>query len=365
MLKMAAFAPMPRARVATTVTANPGDLRNCRNAKPASRHKFSRRMALSASATLFRITAGLPNFSRASRLASAAAIPAAILSATRISRCDLTSASISRCIREREKRLRTRRISDKGFASHLDNLARDYKEMIRNVKDPSALLVDKEQQRSPTHNHFAGGLFRSKWVFDVLRAHQLTPLPGGVARWEGELHSFLRRVDDQQETVVDDRLTFLVGDLQRFAVQEDANGTIPVRAPGFIGNLLSIRVKPGNIHLHDIPALLADRAGLKEFAAMKIRVRRTNVNETGSEFQKPFPRLVQVPVVPRQLIVLAIGVVISSLRTSDFIASRKHRHTLRQHQSRQKITHLAFAERVDGLIAGRPFGAHIPGIVVV
>jgi hypothetical protein len=32
MLKMAVFAPMPRARVAITATENPGDLRNCRNA---------------------------------------------------------------------------------------------------------------------------------------------------------------------------------------------------------------------------------------------------------------------------------------------------------------------------------------------
>ena len=227
------------------------------------------------------------------------------------------------------------------------------------------LLIDEEQQRSPTRNDFAGGLFRSKGVFNILCAHHLTPLPTGVARRKGEFHSFLGRVDDQQEAVINDRLALLVGDLQCLAIQENANGTIPVCVPGFIGNLLSIRIKPGDIHLHDILAFFSDRAVLKKLPAMKIRVRRTNVNEPDSKFEKPFTSLIQIPVVPRQLIVLAIGVVVSSLRTSYFIASRKHRHTLRLHQRRQKITHLTFAERIDGLIVGRPFGAHVPRIVVV
>ena len=70
------------------------------------------------------------------------------------------------------------------------------------------------------------------------------------------------------------------------------------------------------------------------------------------------------PVEPRDLVVLAVGVVVAVLRAADLVAAEQHRHALRQQQRRQEVAHLAVAQREDLRVVGRPFGAAVPRAVV-
>ena len=141
--------------------------------------------------------------------------------------------------------------------------------MTRNVKNLIALFIDEQQQRSSTRNDLVSGLLRFETGLRYPLCSSSDTIAHCLARWKGKFHSLLGRVDDQQEAVINDGLAILVGDLQRLAIQENANSTIPLRVPGFIGNLLSIRIEPGDIHLHDIRPFFADRAVLKKLPAMK------------------------------------------------------------------------------------------------
>ena len=74
---------------------------------------------------------------------------------------------------------------------------------------------------------------------------------------------------------------------------------------------------------------------------------------------------IEVPVVPRRFVVLAIGVVVAVLRAADFVAAADHRHALREQQRRQQIALLPLAELDDFGIVSRAFDAHVPGVIVV
>ena len=85
------------------------------------------------------------------------------------------------------------------------------------------------------------------------------------------------------------------------------------------------------------------------------------MNQPGSKFEKPFPWLVQIPVVPGQLIVLAIGVVVSSLRTSYFIASAQASARLAiASASPENCASGVRAALLMAVIIGGPFDAHVP-----
>ena len=93
--------------------------------------------------------------------------------------------------------------------------------------------------------------------------------------------------------------------------------------------MIPIRVEPGDIHKPVILSRFPDLTVLKKFTPMQIRVRQAQMNEPGSKVEKPLAPEIKIPIEPGQLIVLAIGVVVSSLRTSHFIAAGQHRHALR------------------------------------
>src|SRR5262249_5207726 len=50
------------------------------------------------------------------------------------------------------------------------------------------------------------------------------------------------------------------------------------------------------------------------------------------------------PVEPGDLVVLAVGVVVAALRAGKLVARQKHRHALREQNSRQHIAHLLAPE---------------------
>src|SRR6185436_13280265 len=72
----------------------------------------------------------------------------------------------------------------------------------------------------------------------------------------------------------------------------------------------------------------------------------------------------ELPVDPRQLRVLAIGVVVALLRTAHLVAAQNHRNTLRQQQGSKEIPLLPLAQRADRRIVGRAFDAAVPAAIV-
>src|SRR5687768_3304162 len=88
----------------------------------------------------------------------------------------------------------------------------------------------------------------------------------------------------------------------------------------------------------------------------------TEAQQPSSELEQ---RLVdRGPVVPRDLVVLAIRVVVSPLRPADLIAPKQHGHALRQHQRREKVTLLTGSQCVDVGILRGTFGSAIPRSIV-
>src|SRR5205823_11915295 len=97
-------------------------------------------------------------------------------------------------------------------------------------------------------------------------------------------------------------------------------------------------------------------------AAVEDAVRAAQVDEHAGEEEQ---RLVDVlPVVPGELVVLAVGIVVALLGAADLVAAVDHRDALREEQRGEEVPLLAGAERVDGVVVGRPFGAAVPGAVV-
>src|SRR5262245_15755987 len=86
------------------------------------------------------------------------------------------------------------------------------------------------------------------------------------------------------------------------------------------------------------------------------------VNEAASELQQP---LIDVlPVEPRDLVVLAVRVVVAALGAADLVAAEQHRNPLREKQGREDVALLAGTESVHRRITCGPFRAAVPGSVV-
>ena len=83
------------------------------------------------------------------------------------------------------------------------------------------------------------------------------------------------------------------------------------------------------------------------------------------EFEEILGVVVQIPVEPGDIAVLAIGVVVALLGAAEFVAAQHHRGALREQQRGQHVAFLAIAQGEDGLVVGGPFHAAIPARVVV
>ena len=62
---------------------------------------------------------------------------------------------------------------------------------------------------------------------------------------------------------------------------------------------------------------------------------------------------------------MAVGVVITVLRSPNFIAHREHRQTEREHCDGKEILHLTVSEFLNCRIIGRTFNTAVPASIVV
>src|SRR5687767_15171448 len=88
-------------------------------------------------------------------------------------------------------------------------------------------------------------------------------------------------------------------------------------------------------------------------------------DQAAGEFEKDLLAIVETPIHPRDLVVLAIGVVVAALRAPHLVAGEEHGHSLRKEQRRKEVAFLPLAQRDDAFVVGFPLHAVVPGIVVV
>src|SRR5688572_19132467 len=132
------------------------------------------------------------------------------------------------------------------------------------------------------------------------------------------------RIEDQQKTIVFDRLALFVEFAELGAVQKHAERTREILLPILARHFLSIGTEPRDI----ADARAVQRPALKPSPAAKHRVRRLNLNDLTRKFEQRF--VDRIPVVPRDLGILAIRVVVAVLRAAEFVTSKNHGDALRK-----------------------------------
>ena len=93
------------------------------------------------------------------------------------------------------------------------------------------------------------------------------------------------------------------------------------------------------------------------------RLQSDTVQQSG-EFCKITIFIGQFPVNPADAVVLTVGIVVTQLGSSHFIAGHKMRNTLGQHQSCKHVSLLLFTDEINFHISGRTFLSVIVGKVV-
>src|SRR5207248_6270908 len=73
----------------------------------------------------------------------------------------------------------------------------------------------------------------------------------------------------------------------------------------------------------------------------------------------------ELPVEPRELVVLAPRVVVAVLRAAELVAAEQHRDALREEQRGEEVPLLARAEHTHLRVVRRPLDAAVPRAVVV
>src|SRR5207248_10788290 len=126
-----------------------------------------------------------------------------------------------------------------------------------------------------------------------------------------------------------------------------------------VAHLVAARIEPH--HISDLGT--ADAFTLKEFRPPENGMLFAEFDQASSKIEKPI--IAARPIVPTDLVVLAISVVISILRPCKFVATQEHWHALREDKRRQKIATLFRSERIDLRIVGWSFRAAIPRLVVL
>src|SRR5207253_9217340 len=96
------------------------------------------------------------------------------------------------------------------------------------------------------------------------------------------------------------------------------------------------------------------------FSTAKDRMFLAELNQHLRELEQLLFFSITLPIQPADLIVLALRIVISVLRSAEFVTTRKHRHTLRQEECCQEISTLPLAQLIDLGIIRRTLRAAVP-----
>ena len=169
------------------------------------------------------------------------------------------------------------------------------------------------------------------------------------------------RIYQQQKRLITNWFTFGIERIGRIAAQQHAETAHERGCPFFFGHLVTAGSEP-----HHIPNLGARNAAtFQKRRPQENRMLFSQLDQFSRELKKPILLLVTMPVEPTTLVVLAISIVISALGSPQLVSAAKHRHPLRQKQSRQEIPALPIAQSIDLRIFGWSFHPAIPRQIIV
>src|SRR5438552_17894474 len=126
--------------------------------------------------------------------------------------------------------------------------------------------------------------------------------------------------------------------------------------PVLVGHQLSARLEPTNIHS------AANRTALEPATPAKHGVIASQPDQPAHDLQKLPVNL--IPVVPRQLVVLAVSIVVSLLRPAELVTHEQHRHALREEKCGQAVTFLLRAQPGDRWVVSVSLHAAVPRAVM-
>ncbi|CDK01815.1 hypothetical protein MIC448_90005 [Microbacterium sp. C448] len=176
-----------------------------------------------------------------------------------------------------------------------------------------------------------------------------------------ELHVLLAGVEENDEVLVDDRLTPAIALADAVAVEEHADAAAESRIPVLGLHLGAVGAQPDDVGK---PLVLCppDRPAVEEPAPAEGGVLGAQTHERRGELDQ---RMVGgVPVHPGQLVVLGVPVVVAQLRAAELVAVQKHGHALREHERRDEVPLLPGAHGEHLRVVGRPLDPEIVGAVV-
>src|SRR2546422_27482 len=116
--------------------------------------------------------------------------------------------------------------------------------------------------------------------------------------------------------------------------------------------------------LYVAKAALIGLATLKSHAMQRAGL-AAEMNQVLEESEQVVVLFDERPVEPAQRAVLAVGVVIAELGTSDLVAGHDHRHALREQEDSGEVLDLPAPERLHGAIVCLAFNPTVPAVVLV
>src|SRR6266567_2881449 len=129
-----------------------------------------------------------------------------------------------------------------------------------------------------------------------------------------------------------------------FSVQKDPQRALMSGYPVLVGHHLSARLEPTNIHS------AANRTPLEPATPAKHGVLASQPDQPARY--------------PRQLVVLAVSIVVALLRPAELVTHEQHRHALREEKCGQTVALLLRAQPDDGGVVRLSLHATVPRAVV-
>src|SRR5690606_29207845 len=177
-----------------------------------------------------------------------------------------------------------------------------------------------------------------------------------------ECHRVVVGVEHDEERIVALWAAALVQLIQSFGGQDRAQAADPGGRPVLGCHLAAVGTQPDDVGW---PIRRVDRRAAKVGCSPQARVRAAQRDHLAGEVEERLLALVETPVVPGDLVVLAVGVVVAALGAADLVAAQDHGDALGEQQRRQQVALLALAQRQDMPIIGGTFDAVVPGVVLV
>src|SRR5579862_2634884 len=143
-----------------------------------------------------------------------------------------------------------------------------------------------------------------------------------------EGNRLVMRIAEEQKVAVPDRLAAGAAALDRPAGEEHSDAPGEFLVPVVVGHLAAFGGQPDDL----LVSFRGHGVGAHVAAAAEDRVLAPQQYHAPREFEELLASSIERPVEPRELVVLAIGVVVALLRATELITPEHHRHALREQQ---------------------------------